>query len=99
LQTYQRRGVDRKLVGFALEETSVLPKESHLVIEKNEIAGRVTSCAYSEAVGHAIGLAYVRPHQSEPGQTFSIRVDAGKLIGARVVTLPFYDAGNERQNA
>ncbi len=99
LQTYQRRGVDRKLVGFALEETSVLPKESHLVIEKNEIAGRVTSCAYSEAVGHAIGLAYVRPHQSEPGQTFSIRVDGGKLIGARVVTLPFYDAGNERQNA
>ncbi|HEY4856520.1 MAG TPA: glycine cleavage T C-terminal barrel domain-containing protein, partial [Xanthobacteraceae bacterium] len=75
------------------------PKECHLVIEGSEIAGRVTSCAYSTAAGHVIGLAYVRPHQAEPGQIFSIRVDGGKLVQARVVTLPFYDPGNARQNA
>jgi sarcosine oxidase subunit alpha len=46
-----------------------------------------------------IGLAYVRPHQAEPGQTFSIRVDGGKLVHARVVALPFYDPGNARQIA
>jgi sarcosine oxidase, subunit alpha len=99
LQQHQRRGMERKLVGFELEPGSILPKECHLVIEGNEIAGRVTSCAHSAALGRAIGLAYVRPHQSEPGQTFSIRTDGGRLVRARVVALPFYDPGNARQNA
>ena len=69
------------------------------LIEGSEIAGRVTSCAYSAAVGGVIGLAYVQPHQAEPGQTFSIRVDGGQLVSARVVRLPFYDPGSARQNA
>jgi sarcosine oxidase subunit alpha len=99
LAAHQQRGIERILVGFELDAVSARPKECHLVIERNEIAGRVTSCAYSAALGRAIGLAYVRPHQSEPGQTFSIRVDGGKLVRARVVTLPFYDPGNARQNA
>jgi sarcosine oxidase subunit alpha len=99
LHAHAQRGIARKLVGFALDAGSAIPKECHLVIEGNEIAGRVTSCAYSAAAGGVIGLAYVRPHQAEPGQTFSIRVDGGKLVHARVATLPFYDPGNARQNA
>jgi len=99
LQAHAQRGIARKLVGFAIDARSAIPKECHLVIEGSEIAGRVTSCAYSTAAGGVIGLAYVRPHQAEPGQTFSIRVDGGKLVHARVVTLPFYDPGNARQNA
>jgi sarcosine oxidase subunit alpha len=99
LAARQRRGMERKLVGFTIEDDGALPKECHLVIEGNEIAGRVTSCVRSAAVGKAIGLAYVRPHQSEPGRTFTVRVDGRKLIEARVVSLPFYDPGNERQKA
>jgi sarcosine oxidase, subunit alpha len=97
LQAHQRRGVSRKLVGFQIEPGQTVPKESHLVIEGNEIAGRVTSCAYSAALGRVFGLAFVRPHQTEPGQTFTIRVDGGEPITARVASLPFYDPGNERQ--
>jgi sarcosine oxidase subunit alpha len=99
LAAHRQRGLERKLVGFALEDDAVAPKEYHLVIEGTEIAGRVTSCARAPALGRVIGLAYVRPHQAEIGQAFSIRVDGGKLVAARVVDLPFYDPDNNRQKA
>jgi sarcosine oxidase subunit alpha len=99
LQAHLKRGTDRKLVGFVLEGNEAIAKESHLVIEAGEIAGRVTSCAYSAALKRVIGLAYVRPQKSQPGQTFSIRVDGGKLVTAQVASLPFYDPANERQKS
>jgi sarcosine oxidase subunit alpha len=99
LTAHRQRGPERKLVGFCLEHDAVVPKECHLVIEGNEIAGRVTSCARSRAVGGVIGLAYVRPDRAEPGQTFAIRVEGGKLITARVAGLPFYDPENSRQKS
>jgi sarcosine oxidase subunit alpha len=99
LQAHLKRGIDRRLVGFVLEGSDAMPKESHLVIEGSEIAGRVTSCAYSAELRRVIGLAYVRPYQSQPGQAFSIRVDGGKLVTAQVVSLPFYDPANERQKS
>jgi sarcosine oxidase subunit alpha len=99
LQAHLKRSIDRKLVGFVLEGNNAIPKESHLVIEEGEIAGRVTSCAYSAVLRRVIGLAYVRPHQSQPGETFAIRVEGGKLVTARVVSLPFYDPANERQKS
>ena len=99
LAAHQQRGLERKLVGFVLEDDAVVPKECHLVIEGKEIAGRVTSCARSTALGRVIGLAYVRRHHAEIGQAFSIRADGGKLVAARVVGLPFYDPDNNRQKA
>ena len=98
LTAHRQRGIDRKLVGFVIDDPASVPKECHLVIEGGNIAGRVTSCAYSEAVDRVIGLAYVRPHQAEFNAIFTVRVDGGKLITARVVPLPFYDPRNERQN-
>jgi sarcosine oxidase subunit alpha len=100
LQAHLKRGIDRKLVGFVLQGNgATIPKENHIVIEAGEIAGRVTSCAYSAALQRVIGLAYVRPQNSEPGQTFSIRVDGGKLVTAHVARLPFYDPANARQKS
>ena len=46
-----------------------------------------------------IGLAYLPPQRAEVGQTFTIRVDRGELVAARVVPLPFYDPANERQKS
>ena len=97
LNAHAQRGLERKLVGFKIEDGRSMPKECHLVIEEDEIAGHVTSCARSAAVGAVIGLAYVRPHQTEIGQSFTIRGDGGRLVAARVVALPFYDPANERQ--
>jgi sarcosine oxidase, subunit alpha len=99
LAAHRERGVKRKLVGFMMDDRREMPKECHLVIEDGEIAGRVTSCAQSAAVGGIIGLAYVRPGQAAPGETITIRVESGRLVTARVVPLPFYDPGNQRLQA
>ena len=68
LAAHRKRGVRRKLVGFEIGGQGPVPKECHLVIEKGEIAGRVTSCVYSAAVGRIIGLAYVLPHRRSQGK-------------------------------
>jgi sarcosine oxidase subunit alpha len=99
LAAHRKRGVRRKLVGFEIAGQGPVPKECHLVIENGEIAGRVTSCVHSAAVGRIIGLAYVLPHQAEPGQTITIRVDGDAMVTARIAPLPFYDPRNERQQA
>lgn len=99
LAAHRKRGVKRKLVGFEIGGQGPVPKECHLVIENGEIAGRVTSCVHSAAVGRIVGLAYVLPHRAEPGQTITIRVDDGAMVTARVAPMPFYDPRNERQQA
>jgi sarcosine oxidase, subunit alpha len=97
LKTFAGRPASRKLVAFRMEKDGSLPKEYHLVIDNGGIAGHVTSCARSAAADAIIGLAYVRPHQAEPGTTFTIRIDQGGLVPAQVTNAPFYDPANERQ--
>ncbi len=86
----------RKLVGFRLPADSAKPEEGHLVIEQGEVTGNITSCEYSPAVKAIIGMAFAGIEQSEPGSKIGIRVD-GKMLQAEVVSLPFYDPKNSRQ--
>jgi len=101
LQVYATRQQTRKLVGFFISGEAApmsMPKECHLVIDKkNQIAGRITSIAPRSTLGRALGLAYVRPDQSEPGTKFRVKVDGGYMVDCEVTTLPFYDAENLRQ--
>lgn len=99
LRVVSSRPRKQRLVGFALAKdlAGPLPKECHLIIESNEILGRVTSIAVSRALGHAVGLAMVAPHRAQLGTRLSIRVDGGQMVEAEVVATPFYDAGGERQ--
>lgn len=87
----------RKLVGFKLPKNSSKPEEGHLVLRGSDISGNVTSCEYSPSVDAIIGLAYVGIDQDKVGSHFPIRVDAGELVHAEVVSLPFYDVNNQRQ--
>ena len=52
---------NRRLIGFRLPQgyTGERPKECHLIIQGEEIAGRITSIAYSPSLGRIIGLAMV----------------------------------------
>ena len=107
----QREMVERKLVGFVVDGQSggEPPKECHLVIDNDEITGRVTSCSYSPTLDKVIGLAYVSMDKAEPGSTFSVRVNSGtvkgrrvsinknNLVSCKVVPLPFFDPENARQ--
>ena len=79
------------------------------MIRDGDITGRVTSCSYSPTLDKVIGLAYVAPDQAEPGSTFQVRINSGRiegrrvritsdtLVDCRVVPLPFYDPENARQ--
>ena len=93
-----RSGTKRRLVGFTLTDPSAsAPKECHLVIRGEQIAGRVTSAVRSPSLGKVIGLAYVPTDMSPAGTPFEIRVDGGRMVQAEVVPTPFYDPQNARQ--
>ncbi|MNG03970.1 glycine cleavage system aminomethyltransferase T [compost metagenome] len=87
----------RKLVGFTLPRDSAQPLEGHLVLNGPDISGNVTSCEYSAHLGKIIGLAYAGIDQSTPGQRIPIRVEGGRVVQAEVVSLPFFDPANLRQ--
>jgi glycine cleavage system aminomethyltransferase T len=56
-----------------------------------EIVGRVTSCAWSQALGRAIGLGWLRGVDGE----FPEALQAG-AVTANVVPTPFYDPEGAR---
>jgi len=92
----------RKLVGFKVLSQHRRPKEGHIVLASSkqidcDITGNVTSSEYSSTVGANIGMAFVGIDQQEVGSKFPIRVDNGEIVMAEVVSLPFYDATNSRQ--
>ncbi|KAM3102188.1 FAD-dependent oxidoreductase [Phormidesmis sp. 146-12] len=98
LEIVGKRSLKQQLVGFMLDAdfSGTAPQECHLIIDHNEIAGRITSIAFSPTLNRFIGLAYIQPHLAEIGTRFSIRVD-GLSIAATVTPTPFYDPGNDRQ--
>ena len=88
----------RGLVGFVVNDTdSPIPQESHLILDGDQMTGRVTSCSYSPTLEKVIGLAYVSPSSSANGSAIVIKSSHGVLVGATVVGLPFYDPNTARQ--
>jgi len=74
-----------------------VPLECNLVIEQGDMAGRVTSIAWSPSLKQHIGLAFVRPDLAENGKTFAIRCTDGAMVTATVSRTPFYDPENLKQ--
>jgi sarcosine oxidase, subunit alpha len=92
-----RRGERQKLVGFMLEAPRAPLAECHLAIDGGQIAGRITSIAWSEALQKTIGLALLTPALAAVGTGLQFRDDTGALHNARLVAPPFYDPRNQRQ--
>ena len=91
------RPLNRKLVGFNLPSEFPLPEECNLIIEDNEITGRITSVSRSPTLKKIIGLAFVHPDQAEIGKRLNIKLSNAEIIQATVCETPFYDANNARQ--
>jgi len=91
--------LNRRLVGFVFPTgySGPVPKECHLVIDRGEILGRVTSVAFSPTLRQVIGMAYVRQDYSRLGTSIQIRIGERHLEKATVVAMPFYDPQNLRQ--
>lgn len=99
LRILQAKPPKTKLVGFMLGTMPEheAPKECHLVIRDGQIAGRVTSIAYSPTLERHVGLAYVSPALAVEGGVFTVRADGGRMVQATVARTPFYDPAGERQ--
>ncbi len=98
LRIIQKKPQRQSLVGFELEagEKAGQVLESHLAIEQGQIAGRVTSVAWSPTLSKHIGLAMLRPELAG-GRHFDIKVSDGSMVRATIVPTPFYDAEGRRQ--
>ena len=98
LEELAKKTPTRRLVGFVINNPNApIPLESHLVIDGEQMSGRVTSCNYSPTLAKPIGLVYVQPDKAQPGSLISIRSTGGVMVDAEVVALPFYDPHTERQ--
>ncbi|HET9724396.1 MAG TPA: 2Fe-2S iron-sulfur cluster-binding protein [Actinomycetota bacterium] len=83
--------LERKLVGFRFDDR---PQRGAPVYASARVAGRVTSCAVSPALGFPIGLGWLRTVDG----AFPERVQAGGVM-ATVVPRPFYDPEGARIRA
>jgi folate-binding protein YgfZ len=75
--------VARRLVGLSL--TDDIPAAGMKLFAGDREVGRVTSAAYSPALGHPIALGYVQRDFTSPGT--HVRLESG--IDATVAALPF----------
>lgn len=90
LKIIAKKPLNKTLVNFVLDSDFAgdLPNECNLVIDNGDIAGRITSIAYSPYLKIVIGIAFVPPEKRQPGSRFEIRNDAGDLIAATVIESP-----------
>ena len=89
LKKQKENGVERKLVGFELNERGIPRKDYPVTNGSGEHIGKVTSGTMSPSLNKAVGLAYAPVALSAPGSSIFIEI-RGKLIPATVVELPFY---------
>ncbi|MDR2625584.1 MAG: hypothetical protein LBC37_04565 [Zoogloeaceae bacterium] len=101
LAILEKKPAKQRLVGLVFptlpNDAREKPQECNLVIEAGEIAGRITSIAYSPTLQRHIALAFVRPARIRPGERVDIRLSSGDTLTAEVFVPPFYDPENLRQ--
>jgi aminomethyltransferase len=88
LSAQRERGVERRLVGFQMDDPGV-PRHGQPVLDGDMVIGRVTSGTRSPTLGTFIGMAYVPVDHTRPGTKFQIDV-RGRRHAAHVVQRPFY---------
>ena len=86
--------LERTLVGFELEGTTVPPDGSPILVESRPV-GYATSVRYSWERGKVIGMALVTPAEARPGTRITLRSDAVDY-DANVVQEVFYDPAGDR---
>ncbi|MDR0737412.1 MAG: (2Fe-2S)-binding protein [Zoogloeaceae bacterium] len=103
LAILEKKPARQRLAGLVFptlqDDADRRPQECNLVIENGEIAGRITSIAYSPTLRRHIALAFVPPARIEPGERVGVRLTNGDMLAAEVVPAPFYDPENLRQKS
>jgi aminomethyltransferase len=89
LKKQKEAGVDKKLVGFILQERGIPRAHYPIVNTAGEIIGEVTSGTQSPSMGVGIGLGYVKSEFAAPGTEIAIQI-RNKNIAAKIEKLPLY---------
>jgi len=91
LQRMNELPLERKLVGLEFDRT---PERGAPLDLGDRVVGRVTSCSWSDVLGKAIGLGWLRAVDGR----FATRLRCGDTQ-ATVVETPFYDPEGKRLRA
>jgi aminomethyltransferase len=87
LRAQRETGPERVLVGVEVTGRGIAREGYALAIDGREV-GALTSGGPSPTLGKSIGLGYVPPTSSEPGQALDV-VIRGRPVAAKVVETPF----------
>ncbi|WP_335976199.1 glycine cleavage system aminomethyltransferase GcvT [Gaetbulibacter jejuensis] len=91
LEDQKRRGAERKLVAFELDERGI-PRQGYDIVDSQGITiGNVTSGTMSPSLNKGIGLGYVPTVFADAGSKINIQIRKN-AVPATVVKLPFYKA-------
>ncbi len=88
LEAQKAQGIQRKLVGFVVEDRRVPRHGYPIEDQEGTLVGTVTSGTMSPSLGIPIGLGYVPIALSKIGTPIFI-VAGGKKLQAKVVKIPF----------
>jgi len=84
----KENGLNRRLVGFELQERGI-PRHGYSITKDGEEIGEVTSGSQSPMLGEGIGMGYVKWEYRKPGEEIAIKV-RNKEIPAKIVKPPFH---------
>lgn len=82
--------LSEQLVGFEMDESTIVAGEGEQFMHAGQLAGRVTSARYSPLLEKSIGLGWIRSDYAATGSRLTLRTN-GRLVQATVVDVPFYD--------
>jgi len=93
-------GVGRRLVGFAVSSPEPMLWGGELILRDGVPCGQVTSAAWGQAIGAAVGLGYLRgpvPVNADWIRAGAYEVNVGGRRYPIAVSLrPLYDSANAR---
>ncbi len=87
LKKQKEAGVDKKLVGFIMQERGIPRGHYPIVNTDGEVIGEVTSGTQSPSMGVGIGMGYVKTEYAAPGTDIAISV-RNKNLAAKIEKLP-----------
>jgi len=82
-------GPTRKLVGFRVDDRTIVRDGADVVDDAGAVVGRVSSGGGAPTVGGSIGMAWVPTEMAKPGQPLQIS-QRGRPVAATQVAGPFY---------
>lgn len=88
LLNQKESGIERKLIGFELEERGIPRSLYPIQNQDGKLIGSVTSGTMSPCLGKGIGMGYVQKNYSKPGTDIQIEI-RNKAVKAKIVNLPF----------